>query len=151
MLSVGDSAPSFELSNQDGETVALSDLDRPLVLYFYPKAGTDGCTTEAQHFAQEYENLQSAGIEVVGVSTDAVSDLQEFHEQQNLSFHLLSDADGAVAKAYETFDTPEIEGQQYEIALRKTYVIGEDDTIVTTYDEVSPATHPEQILTDHTE
>jgi len=151
MLSVGDSAPSFELSNQDGETVALSDLDRPLVLYFYPKAGTDGCTTEAQHFEQEYDDFRGAGTEVVGVSTDSVSALQEFHEQQNLSFHLLSDADGAVAKAYETFDTPEIEGQQYEVALRKTYVIDADDTIIAAYDEVSPATHPEQLLTNHTE
>ncbi len=150
MLSVGAHAPSFELPNQDGETVSLSELGRPLVLYFYPKAGTDGCTTEAQQFEQQYEELQAAGLTVAGVSTDTVSDIAEFHDQEDLSFHLLSDADGTVAKAYETFDTPEIEGQQYEISLRKTYVIDEDDTISAVYDDVSPATHPDEILEAHT-
>jgi peroxiredoxin Q/BCP len=150
MLATGERAPDFELPNQNGETVSLSEFDRPLVLYFYPKAGTDSCTTEAERFEAELEEFQDAGLTVVGVSTDTVDEISDFHQQHDLSFQLLSDADTTVTKQYDTFGTPEIEGVQYEIALRNTYVIDEDDTIILTYEDVSPTEHPEEIIADHT-
>jgi len=149
MLATEQHAPEFELPNQDGEMVSLSALDRPLVLYFYPKAGTDGCTTEAQQFEAELDRLESAGLTVVGVSTDTVEAIKEFHDQHDLSFHLLSDPDATVTKEYDTFGTPEIDGEQYEIALRNTYVISRDDTIVGAYEDVSPTTHPEELIDNH--
>lgn len=150
MLATGEQAPDFTLPNQNGETMSLSDLDGPLVLYFYPKAGTDSCTTEAERFDEEIEQFHDAGMTVVGVSTDTVDEIKQFHQQHDISFQLLSDANITVTKQYETFGTPEIDGVQHEIALRNTYVVDEDGTIVSTYEDVSPTDHPEEIIADHT-
>lgn len=150
MLSAGESAPDFELPNQDGELVRLSDCrGHPVVLYFYPKAGTDGCTTEACSFRDNWDRFEAAGVQVVGVSTDPVDELAEFKREQDLPFPLLSDEEGNVARTYETFGTPEIDGEQYEIALRNTYVIDENGDIDAVYEDVSPEMHAEEILDSH--
>lgn len=149
MLEVGQQAPSLELPNQDGELVSLSDFNKGIVLYFYPKAGTEGCTTEAQNFRENWDDFEASGIQVIGVSTDTVDGIKSFHENYDLPFPLLSDEDGSVAKKYKTFGTPEIEGETYEIALRNTYVINPHGEIVATYEDVSPAGHAEEILSEH--
>jgi len=149
MLEPGEQAPEFELPDHDGEPVRLSDFrGDTVVLYFYPKAGTDGCTSEACSFRDNWEAFQEADVQVVGVSTDPVEEIASFREQQGLPFPLLSDEDGEVARRYETFGTPEIDGQRCEIALRSTYVIDEDGVIEATYEDVSPEQHAAEILED---
>lgn len=149
MLSIGDTAPDFELPTQNGETVSLSDFsgDR-VVIYFYPKANTPGCTTEACGFRDAYDEFRSQDIHVVGISTDSVEELQKFEAENDLPFTLLSDETGEVADAYNTFAEKEVKGDMYEIATRDTYVVGPDGKIERTYEGVSPEGHAEEILAD---
>ena len=149
MLEPGQPAPAFELENHDGETVSLSDFEgERIVLYFYPKAGTEGCSLEAQEFDNSWDEFERRDITVLGVSTDTVAEISTFRDDLGLPFPLLSDETGAVAKRYETYGTPEIEGETVEIALRNTYVIGPDGTIEAVYEDVSPENHADQILAD---
>lgn len=149
MLEPGDDAPDFELPDQDGEPSRLADFrGQPLVLYFYPKAGTSGCTTQACSFRDNWEAFLDEGIQVLGVSTDPVEDIAAFAESESLPFPLLSDPDGEVAKAYESLDTVEHEGQLFDIALRNTFVIGPDGTVQSVYEDVAPEAHAEEILED---
>lgn len=149
MLDEGEPAPEFELPNHDGEPVQLSDFrGEAVVLYFYPKAGTEGCTSEACSFRDNWDAFQEAGVQVVGVSTDSVEAVRAFKDEEQLPFPLLSDEDGEVAREYDTFGTPEIEGETYEIAFRNTYVIDEDGVIEATYEDVSPEHHATEILDD---
>lgn len=149
MLEQGRPAPEFELDDQDGNEVSLSDLSGQwLVLFFYPKAMTPGCTREAREF---HDLLATAGrddVRVLGVSTDPVEDICEFAEREDLDITLLSDPDGAVARTYESFDTVQTEGEEWEVAVRNTYLIGPDGVIERTYENVDPKTHPEQVLAD---
>lgn len=147
MLEVGQTAPSFELPDQTGTTRSLSEFEgQRVVLYFYPKANTPGCATEAQGFRDRYEKFQERDVTVVGVSADTVEEIESFSESEELPFTLLSDEDGEVASEYESFGTREIRGETWEIAFRNTYVIGPDGVIEATYEGVSPEEHPEQVL-----
>jgi peroxiredoxin Q/BCP len=149
MLETERKAPDFELPNQDDDPVRLSDFEgQRVVLYFYPKAGTEGCTLEAQEFDESWEEFAERDIQVLGVSTDTVEENAKFQEQLGLPFPLLSDEDGAVAERYETFGTTEVDGETFEIAFRNTYIIGPDGIIEATYEGVSPEGHADQILDD---
>lgn len=149
MPSEGDEAPAFELHDQNGERVVLSDYrGEHVVLYFYPKADTPGCTTEACSFRDAYEKFQERGIAVLGVSTDPVEDLSAFADKHDLPFRLLSDEEGEVARKYDSFAVKEIRGEEYEIAERNTFIIGPDGEIVAVYEDVSPEAHAEEILDD---
>ncbi|MFB6210152.1 MAG: peroxiredoxin [Halobacteriales archaeon] len=149
MLSRGELAPDFELPNQDGDPVALSDYSgERVVLYFYPRADTRGCTIEAKDFRDHWDAFVDADVTVLGISNDPVEDLAAFAEKYDLPFELLSDEDGAVASAYETYGTVEIDGETSEIALRNTYVIASDGTIERVYEDVSPDGHAKEILAD---
>jgi peroxiredoxin Q/BCP len=149
MPSEGDEAPTFELPDQDGEPVTLTDYrGNHVVLYFYPKADTPGCTTEACSFRDVFEEFEERGIAVLGVSTDPVEDIAAFAEKHELPFRLLSDEDGDVARKYDSFAIKEMRGQEYEIAERNTFVIGPDGEIVAVYEDVSPEAHAEEILDD---
>lgn len=119
-----------------------------MVLYFYPKAGTEGCTTQACSFRDNWGAYEDAGVRVVGVSTDSVEEIREFKERRDLPFPLLSDPDGEVARAYESFDTLEMDGETYEIARRNTFVIDESGTVDAVYEDVSPENHAEAIIAD---
>lgn len=100
-LSPGDTAPDFTLKNQHGDTVSLSQYQgQPLVVYFYPKDDTPGCTAEACAFRDQYEAFKDAGAEVIGISADSVDSHQRFAQERRLSFHLLSDPNRQTAKAY---------------------------------------------------
>jgi peroxiredoxin Q/BCP len=149
MLDTGAEAPGFELPNQDGDTVSLEDFEgRRVVLYFYPRADTRGCTIEAEGFRDDYDAFEDANVAVLGVSNDPVDALEAFREKYDLPFDLLSDEDGSVARAYDSFGTVEMEGQEHEIAFRNTYVIGPDGRIERVYEGVDPNDHAEAVIAD---
>lgn len=149
MLETGQTAPDFELEDQNGNTVSLSDYEgQRVVLYFYPKAKTGGCTTEAQGFRDLYDEFTDRDVEVLGVSADPVDLIAEFSEEEDLPFTLLSDENGEAASQYESFGEKEVRGETWEIAFRNTYVIGPDGTIEAVYEGVSPDEHPQQVLDD---
>jgi len=149
MLRTGQEAPAFDLPNHAGESVALSDFAGEwVVLYFYPKAMTPGCTVEACTFQGRYDEFTDRNVTIVGVSTDPVEDLREFVAAEGLDFSLVSDEEGTVASKYESFGTREHNGNVWEIAFRNSYLIGPDGYIRRTYEDVSPETHPEEVLAD---
>lgn len=149
MLDVGDAAPSFELPDQRGDTVSLDDFDgKRLVLYFYPRADTPGCTTEATAFRDASDEFDARDVAVVGVSDDPVSDLAAFADEYDLTFPLLSDEDGAVASAYDSYGEKNMYGNTFDGVFRNTYVIGPDGTIEYVYEGVSPEDHADEILSD---
>ena len=124
MLSVGEEAPDFELENQDGETVSLSAFEGEfVVVYFYPRANTPGCTTEACEFRDAYDEFESRGVTVLGVSDDPISDLKEFEDDHDLPFRLLSDEDGSVASAYDSYGEKNMFGNTFDGVFRNTYVV----------------------------
>lgn len=145
----GNAAPTFELPDQNGDHVSLSDYQgEHVVLYFYPKADTPGCTTEAQNFRDAYDEFEASGVTVLGVSTDSVEDISAFADKHELPFRLLSDEDGEVARAYDSFAVKEMRGEEWEIAERNTFLIGPDGEILEVYENVSPESHPQEILDD---
>lgn len=149
MLSVGDTAPEFELPDQDGDTVSLSDFrGDSVVVYFYPRADTPGCTTEACGFRDSFEKFEERGIQVLGISDDPVSDLNAFAEKFDLPFTLLSDESGDVSSAYDSYGEKNMFGNTFDGVFRNTYVVGPDGDITHVYEGVSPEGHAEAILTD---
>jgi peroxiredoxin Q/BCP len=148
MLDTGTDAPDFELQNQHGERVALSEFDGWVVVYFYPRADTPGCTTEACGFRDAIDEFEARGISVVGISDDPVSDLAAFAEEYDLPFDLLSDESGTVAEAYDSYGEKNMFGKTFDGVFRNTYVVAPDGTIARAYEDVSPENHAEGILLD---
>jgi peroxiredoxin Q/BCP len=147
MPEVGDDAPEFALPDQDGDTVDLSDFDgETVVLYFYPKADTPGCTTQACSIRDVYDEFEERGVTVLGISTDTVEDIAAFAEKHDLPFTLLADEDGEVARAYDSFAVKEMRGEEWEIAERNTFVVGPDGKVAAVYEGVSPEGHGDEIL-----
>ncbi|XGI83330.1 thioredoxin-dependent thiol peroxidase [Halorutilales archaeon Cl-col2-1] len=143
----GDTPPDFSLENQDGEEVSLSDYEgRWVVLYFYPRADTPGCTTEACGFRDVYDDLEDENAVVLGVSDDPVDDLKKFEEKYDLPFDLLSDESGEVASEYDAYGEKKMFGNSFDGVFRKTYVIDEEGKVEKIYDDVSPEGHAEEIL-----
>ena len=129
-LEIGAKAPAFSLQNQDGEFVNLSDFDgKKVILYFYPAAGTPGCTTQACDFRDNINSLASAGYQVLGVSKDSVADLKKFKDEQGLNFPLLSDLDLAVHNLYAAYGEKNLYGKTVTGVLRSTFVLDEEGTI----------------------
>lgn len=149
MLDVGDPAPDFTLESDSGETVRLGDLrGRRVVLYFYPKDDTSGCTKEACGFRDERDAFEDRDVTVLGVSPDGVASHVKFRDKYELNFPLLADPDHAVAEAYGAWGKKKMYGREYEGVLRSTFVIGPDGRIETVYRKVKPAEHAAQILED---
>jgi peroxiredoxin Q/BCP len=149
MLEIGDSAPPFELQNQDGDTVSLSDVDaRTVVLYFYPRAGTDGCTREAQGFRDAIDAFAGHDVAVLGVSDDAVDDLADFHDDLDLPFDLLADPEGEVSTLYGVYGEKQMFGNTFDGVFRTTFVLDEDRTLQRVYDDVDVDSHAETVLAD---
>jgi peroxiredoxin Q/BCP len=147
MIEQGTAAPDFELPNQDGEPVRLSDLrGRKVVLYFYPKADTPGCTTQACGVRDHLPAYEGAGATVLGVSPDPVKAVKKFHDGQGLNFTLLADEDHAVCEAYGVWVEKSMYGNTYWGAQRSTFVIDEDGTVVHVIEKVSPKTHDDEVL-----
>jgi len=142
-LSIGDIAPNFTVNDTNGKPISLSDYaGKPIVIYFYPKDDTPGCTKEACSFRDNYDQYLSKGIAVLGVSMDGEDSHYAFTEKFNLPFPLLSDVNGAVTQAYDV--QGEKNGMRY--ATRVTYVIGADGKISQVYTSVNTETHATDIL-----
>lgn len=149
MLETGEPAPSFTLENQRGESVSLDDFEgQRVVVYFYPRADTPGCTTEACGFRDAWDEFEEREVSVVGISDDPVPDLASFVEKYGLPFELLSDETGEVAAAYDSYGEKRIGDDTVEGVFRNTYVIDEDGRIAAAYEGVSPDGHAEEILRD---
>ena len=147
MLDVGDEAPEFELSNQHGETVRHSDFDgERLVVYFYPRADTDGCTTEACAFNDAKPEFDDRDVAIVGISDDPVADIDSFAEKYDLEFDLLSDELGEVATLYESYGEKHMFGNTFDGVFRNTYVVGPDGLIEAVYEGVTPEGHVDEVL-----
>jgi len=147
MLTTGDRAPDFELQNQDDETVSLSAVDGEYaVVYFYPRADTPGCTTEAKSFRVQFQQFTERGITVFGISDDPVEDLAAFAEKHDLPFQLLSDPDGEVGRAYDSYGEKNMFGRTFDGMFRNTYIVDPDGRIARGFEGVSPADHAEEVL-----
>jgi peroxiredoxin Q/BCP len=149
MLDVGDTAPEFELPDQRGDPVSLADFSgQRVVVYFYPRANTPGCTTEARGFRDAYDEFERRDVPILGVSDDPVEDLAEFEDDHGLPFRLLSDESGEVARAYDSYGEKNVAGNAVEGVFRNTYVVDEAGTIALAYEDVTPEDHAERILAD---
>ena len=147
MLQVGDKAPDFELPDQSDDPVKLSDLKgQTVVLYFYPRADTPGCTTQACSVRDRSADYRTAGARVIGVSPDEVSAVKKFADKFDLEFTLLADADHAVAEAYGTWVEKSMYGKKYMGVQRATFVIAPDGKIAKVFPKVSPKTHDQVVL-----
>jgi peroxiredoxin Q/BCP len=147
MLEAGIPAPPFTLSDQDGRPVSLGDFaGRTVVLYFYPKADTPGCTTQACGVRDHGADYAAAGAVVLGVSPDPVKAIKKFHGGQSLNFTLLADPDHAVCDAYGVWGEKSMYGKTYWGAQRATFIIDASGTIAHVIPKVSPKTHDAEVL-----
>ncbi|MBN2766909.1 MAG: thioredoxin-dependent thiol peroxidase [Paludibacteraceae bacterium] len=148
-LKAGDKAPEILGVNQDGKEIRLSDFaGKKLVLYFYPKDNTPGCTAQACSLRDGYEDLRKAGYEVLGVSADSASSHQKFIAKQTLPFQLIADTDTKLAEQFGTWGEKSMYGRKYMGMFRTTFIIDEQGTIERVIDpkEVNTKAHAAQIL-----
>lgn len=147
MLKEGDNAPAFEANDQDGNTVKLKDLKgQRVVLYFYPKDDTPGCTKEACSFRDADEVYKSKGIRVLGVSTDSEKSHQKFISKFQLPFDLLADTEKKIVEDYGVWGEKSMYGKKYMGTFRKTFLIDEKGKIVKIFDKVDVAKHADEVL-----
>jgi len=139
MPQVGEKAPDFELKNQDGETVRLSDFrGKKIVLFAFPKAGTSGCTTQACGLRDEFPRIEGANAVVLGLSPDQPADLLKWKQKENLPYDLLSDPDHAVLEAWGVWGEKSMYGKTYMGVIRSHWIIDEEGTVVDAQVKVSP-------------
>jgi thioredoxin-dependent peroxiredoxin len=147
MIEPGQQAPDFTLPDQDGNPMTLADLrGRPVVLYFYPKADTPGCTTQACGVRDHLPAYEESGAVVLGVSPDPVTAVKKFHDKQSLNFTLLADEDHAVCETYGVWAEKSMYGRTYWGALRATFIIDPEGTVAHVIPKVSPKTHDDEVL-----
>ncbi len=145
---VGKVAPAFNLKDQNGDKVALKDFkgEKTVVLYFYPKASTPGCTVQACGIRDFKKKFSSNDVVVLGVSPDAPEKLKKFEDKQGLNFTLLSDPDHAIADKYGAWGPKKFMGKEYDGILRSTFIIGKDGKIKHVMPKVKTKTHHEDVL-----
>ena len=149
MLEVGQQAPEFSINNQNGDTISLSDFrGRKVVLFFYPKDNTPGCTKEACNFRDNIEVYEKNNVVVLGISIDDERSHQRFIEKQDLNFTLLADTEKTVVNDYGVWGEKKNYGRTYMATFRKTFHVDEEGKIARIYDKVKVATHAEDILAD---
>ncbi len=147
MLKEGDKAPDFNATDQNGNTIKLSDYKgKKLVLYFYPKDDTPGCTKEACSFRDADDVYNKKGIKVFGVSTDSEKSHQKFISKYQLPFDLLADTDKAMVEAYGVWGEKSMYGKKYMGTIRKTFLIGEDGKVAKIFDKVNVSEHADEVL-----
>lgn len=148
-LSPGDSAPAFSLPDANGKTVSLSDYaGQKAIVYFYPKAMTPGCTTQACDFRDRMERFTADGYTVIGISPDPVNKLDDFTEKEELNFPVLADEDHAVAEAYGAWGEKKNYGRVYEGLIRSTIVIDEDGKVAVAQYNVRATGHVDKLRRD---
>lgn len=147
MIEQAQQAPDFELPDQNGDPVHLSDFrGQPVVLYFYPKADTPGCTTQACGIRDHRADYEAAGAIVLGVSPDSVKDVKKFADKQSLNFRLLADEDHAVCDLYGVWAEKSMYGKNFWGALRSTFIIDPEGTVAHVIPKASPKTHDDEVL-----
>ena len=147
MLEIGTKAPDFTLPDQNGETHSLSDYrGQRVILYFYPKDNTSGCTKQACGFAERYPQIQEKGAVVLGVSRDTVASHKKFEQNYGLPFTLLSDPELTVIKAYDVWQEKKNYGKTTMGVVRTTYLIDENGVILKAFGKVKAADNPQNML-----
>lgn len=146
-ISAGGQAPDFTLSDDEGRMHTLSDYrGKPVVLYFYPKDNTSGCTKEACGFRDDYSAYQDVGVTILGISPDSPKSHANFRAKYELPFTLLADPDREVIKMYGAWGLKKLYGREYEGVMRTTFLIGEDGNILKVFEKVKPANHSAEVL-----
>ena len=146
-MKVNDKAPEFTLPDQNGEEISLKQYrGKYVVLYFYPRADTPGCTIEACEFRDSYKKMQKSGAILLGISPDTSKAQNKFAEKFDLPFTLLADADKKVANAYQTVKEKNMYGKKVMGVARMTFIIGPDGKIIHIFDKVKPEGHAEEVL-----
>ena len=146
-LSIGDQAPEFQGLNQKGETISLSGFKgKKLILYFYPKDNTPGCTAESCNLNDNYQMWLSKGYEVVGVSPDNVASHKKFDDKFHFGFNLIADPETVILQAYGVWGEKSMYGRKYMGVMRTTFVINENGIIEAIFDKVDTKNHTEQII-----
>lgn len=149
LLKPGQKAPSFSLMNDQGEKVSLKDFSgKKLIVYFYPKDNTPGCTQESCDFRDQFSRLKKAGVEVVGVSKDSVASHLKFKTKFDFPFSLLSDSEGEMCESYGVWKEKSLYGKKYMGIERTTFLIDEKGKIMKVYPKVSVKGHVDAILKD---
>ena len=146
-ISAGNPAPDFSLLDENGVTRKLSDYrGQPVVLYFYPKDDTPGCTTEACNFRDDYSQYTQAGVVILGVSPDSTKDHTKFKEKYHLPFTLLADEGHKVCELYGVWGRKKMMGREYDGVFRTTFLIDRQGKLVKVFEAVKPAEHSKEVL-----
>ncbi len=149
ILKEGDKAPVFKGVNQDDQTISLDDFKgKKVILYFYPKDNTPGCTAESCNLSDNYDDLTNKGFEVIGVSPDSITSHQKFIAKHNLKFNLIADTEKEILELYNAWGEKKLYGKTYMGVLRKTFIIDKDGTIVKIFNKVKTKDHTNQILSE---
>lgn len=147
MPTIGEAAPDFELMNQEGELMKLSDLrGKTVILFAYPKAGTSGCTTQACGFRDAFPQIEAGEATVLGISPDAPEKLKQWHEDEKLPYDLLSDPNHTVLEAWGAWGEKSMYGKKYEGVIRSHWIIGPDGVILDEQIKISPKKSIEKAL-----
>ena len=142
-----DLVENFTLQNQDGKDVSLTDFaGKPLILFFYPRADTPGCTIEACGFRDTFKKLQAAGAIILGISRDTVKDQKKFQQKYNLPYDLLADPDMILINRYDLIKPKNMYGKLVKGVKRTTYLIGPDQRLIHIFSDVKPEGHAEEVL-----
>ena len=148
-LKIGDSAPNFELPNQNGEIVKLSNFQgQKVLIYFYPRDFTPGCTTEACSLRDSFPNFRNLNAVVLGISKDTVGSHKKFAQKFNLPFTLLADVDHKVQEKYDVWQEKKFLGKTYMGTVRTSFLIDEKGKIAKIYEKVKPPVHAAEVLKD---
>ena len=147
MIHENTKAPDFELPNNLGEKISLSDyIGKPVVLYFYPKDDTPGCTTEACNFRDDFDEYQKLGVEIIGVSPDSVKSHTKFISKHELPFLLLADEDHKICEMYGVWGKKKMFGKEYFGVLRTTFLIDKGGYLVREFKGVKPVKHSKEVI-----
>ena len=147
MLQVGDTVPEFSLPNQDGTMISPADFKgKKMVIYFYPKDNTPGCTTEACNFRDVYDEILAKGAVVLGISKDSAASHTKFREKFGLPFHLLSDVETTTIQAFGAWGEKKMCGKAYMGIIRSTFVVDENGVVSHVFPKVNTKTHAAEIL-----
>lgn len=149
MLNIGDAAPSFTLLDQDGQSVSLADFKgKKVLVWFYPKASTPGCTAEGCNIRDNYAAFSDANVEILGISKDSVKRQKNFATKQSFPYRLLSDETGETIEAFGAWGPKKFMGREFDGILRSSFLINEEGTVEKVYSKVKTKTHGVDVLAD---